>query len=272
MNCMKCGREIPEGSVFCASCAAGPSAAQSGSAESAERKSILWIEQKLVQPTEQRLKRKKKILSIRRKLRAATVLLLICVVLLGGACFFAWSEHQKVLACEAQQEDLRVREGNLALREKSAAALEERNEELEGALSQSRLTIQSQEVTIQNLEQQNLTAIAERDDRIHSLTDETARLQTALETQHDSLTGEIGTLNETVRSLTDEKNRLQSGLTSAEAELKHWEETVVFFQQPGAWRYHNVGCTELDLSRSYSVFTPEDAVKAGLLPCEKCIH
>ena len=271
MNCMKCGREIPEGSVFCASCAAGP-AAQSEAAESAERKSILWIEQKLVQPAEQRLKRKKRILTIRRRLRAMTVLLLLSLALLGGACFFVHREHQKVLACEAQQEELRAREGNLALREKTAAALEEQNASLETALSQSRIMLQQQEVTIQNLEQQNLTAIAERDDRLHAMTDENARLQAELNAQDEAFIGELDSLHGEIDALNTELERLQGSLSSAEAELRHWEQTVVFFQQPGAWRYHTAGCADLDMSRSYSIFTVEDAVKAGLLPCEKCIH
>ena len=127
MNCIKCGREIPEGEMFCAVCAM-PSVAAAP-------------EEPAPKPKKAPRKKKpaaKRIKSGRKLIRRLTVALVAVSVLLAGGLALAALEARDYLG---RKEDLRIREAAVTLREKEADRRDARIQELEQELEAAERTI-----------------------------------------------------------------------------------------------------------------------------------
>lgn len=130
MNCIKCGREIPEGEVFCAVCAM-PSVAVATPEEPAPKVKKAPRKPK---PAAKRMK------SGRKLIRRLTVALTAVSILLVGVLALGALEVRDYLG---RKEDLRIREAAVTLREKEADRRDARIVELEQKLEQANLTIAS---------------------------------------------------------------------------------------------------------------------------------
>lgn len=138
-NCIKCGREIPEGQLFCQECKL-PSVVLP--AEPAPEKKPK-ARKRPVQ------KKKKKKFDFARALRRTRIALLVFLLLFAALAVLVAVETNDYLS---RKEHLRQREANVTLRENEAnnrdariAELEAENTRLQQALESALQTIQAQE-------------------------------------------------------------------------------------------------------------------------------
>ncbi|MBQ7523343.1 MAG: hypothetical protein IJT07_02350 [Oscillospiraceae bacterium] len=146
MNCMRCGRETAEGEAFCPACLENK---KSGAApESLDRKSVLWVEQKIHATRAAETPREKRPISAKtlRTLLIATLAVLLAVI--GGAVV----EHLHYRDYETLRHDLAIREADITLREKEADALDAKVAEAERQLAETKAELAKQSSASRKLE------------------------------------------------------------------------------------------------------------------------
>lgn len=135
MHCIKCGRKIPENTVFCTGCAAPPTpvAPVNLPRKAAEK------------PAAQKKQKSRRKRNVRRIIRVlATLVAVLSLLLIVGSLFVGWHAQRYL----QKKEDLRIREAGVILREKEADNRDTRIQALE---SQLKKTTQELEITQQAL-------------------------------------------------------------------------------------------------------------------------
>lgn len=143
MYCLRCGREIPDGELFCAACAKQP--IEKHQPERRERETVKVQEIKNVAPAPQREEEKEK---KRNKLLLPFLFLCLLVVALGA--FTVYSYHTLNL----QKANYRVREANLALRESELSDLQKNYDTAVAELNAAETAMSEKDQTIQDLEKE----------------------------------------------------------------------------------------------------------------------
>lgn len=139
MNCIKCGREIPEGELFCEVCAM-PSAVPAAPAPPAEPK-------RKKKPKKQRAKKAVDQKTVRR-LRIA---LAVAVCLTLVVSLFSVMGIRQYLK---RTEDLRIREASVTLREKEADNRDNQIAELKAELSEAQELIRGLERALEQAQEE----------------------------------------------------------------------------------------------------------------------
>ena len=125
MNCIKCGRSI-SGGVFCSACSAPPMPAVSVSLPVQKRETV-----KKTAPAKKK-KGRSHYVKLSRSLTAVVAALSVLLLLLSAALFYGTRAYLK------RQQDLRVREASVTLREKEMDDLEQRVSYLEEELAKAK--------------------------------------------------------------------------------------------------------------------------------------
>lgn len=126
MNCIKCGRSISGGGVFCSACSAPPAPM-----------TPVQMPVKKASPAKKTSQKQKKkgrthYIKLSRALTAAVAVLSVMLLLLSAALFYGTRLYLK------RQHDLRVREASVTLREKELDNLENRVTQLEEELAKAK--------------------------------------------------------------------------------------------------------------------------------------
>ena len=126
MNCIKCGREIPEGELFCAVCAMPSVAARS---------------ETIAEPKKEKVKRvRKKKAPDGKAVRGLRTALIICICLLLAVCALVGLAANEYLE---RREALRIREASVTLREKEADNRDNQIAALKTELQEAEKTIRA---------------------------------------------------------------------------------------------------------------------------------
>lgn len=127
MNCIKCGREIPEGQMFCRECKL-PTVTVPVTPPPAPKKPI----------KKKKKKSKRKKFDLAKTVRRLHIALTVISILFAGLCAIVGTELSSYLE---RKEALRQQEANVALRQKEADNRDARIKELEEALQKAEDTI-----------------------------------------------------------------------------------------------------------------------------------
>lgn len=128
MNCIKCGREIPQGQMFCQECKLPPVVLPKE----------LPPEPKPKKPEKKKKKSKKKKFDLHKTLRRLYMALIVVCTLFAALCTIVGLELNSYLE---RRDTLRQKEANVMLREKEANNRDTRIAELEKALQKAEDTI-----------------------------------------------------------------------------------------------------------------------------------
>lgn len=128
MNCIKCGREIPEGQMFCQECKLPPVVIPKELPPEPKPKK---------QPVKKKKKAKKKF-DLHKTLRRLRIALIAVCTLLATLLAIVGTELNAYLE---RKENLRQKEANIVLREREADNRDNRIKELEKALKAAEDTI-----------------------------------------------------------------------------------------------------------------------------------
>ncbi len=273
MNCIRCGRRIPEGQVFCEDCAGVVDEPLRDSPYMS--KHITLPERRpetpgaAPQPAKKAQQQKKAPSVFRRRLHrltAATVLLSIVCVLLLGACgyglhFYFGRFRQERNRLRVQEEELNrraVEVGQMQVelvdtRDALADARDKLSErdrnitKLEQELNIYRMQNSETELSIRELQEENLRLVQENADSAKQLDDWIAKAE--------GLTSQLG-------AVTKERDRLVRKSDFVDAH-------VAFIENDGTGYYHVYSCPHFK-EESYWAFSVNLAISRGYTPCPYC--
>ena len=143
MNCIRCGREIPEQEMLCSICKLPPVTVLPEDAPAAPPKK----EKQRAAKIAKRQNRAKRACSP-RVVRRLVIALVLAVGLLVGAGVFAYRSYDAYLE---RKNDLRVREASVALREQEADNRDARIQALEEELAKTQETLKKTQEDLEQL-------------------------------------------------------------------------------------------------------------------------
>ena len=275
MYCLKCGREIPEGNLFCTDCAAQPDVrnTQYFTAQpdiSAPRPSAPTpVRHDLPEPQPEP----------QRRMNMLLIPLIAVAVLFIGACILCLSMYRSMTV---QRNNFRVKEADLALRESEISGLRQGYDDLKDDLEQANGTISAQKAEIASLKDalhdKDSSASQERYDveaaqkNIQLLTDEKNALLDENEQLNDDLSDLQEALEEqieTVKEVQDELDEMSKKYKSAKEKSDFMDTYIVFVNNNGSNLYHTFDCHSFTKSNFWA-YSRKLAENYGYSPCPDC--
>lgn len=271
-TCIKCGKEIPDGELFCAECGLNPGAAPSRPRPSAaaqpgrmqtpvrRTESPKSSEKQPQEPTgKQPAKPEKK---EKRPGRALTVCACIVAVVSLGLAIWQFSGLAR------QRRVIRLREDDLAEREKRLSTLETQIDDLtaELAAAEEKTAAQTQQIeelltTVNSAESsasQSQYDLSEQQKELEKATDENAALEeqvTALERENERLRADYDTL--------------YAAVDAQSKKLRFMDSYVVFIEDDGTGNYHRYDCGKFS-KKNFWAYSRKLAERQGYTPCAQC--
>lgn len=240
MNCIKCGRTVQDGEVFCSVC----------------RMPTVDTVPTPPQPTKKQKraaakKKKRESISNGKLLRRLTIALLVAVVLILALLGHLFQERASIAA---RKDDLRVREASIALREREADSRDAKIAALEQELSESK----------------ELIATLQEAFDPHSADTESNNVESTL-LWHDNkqLSARVEALESQLESLRNEKMLNDLAVIDLTTRSEFLAKYVVFVQNDGSKRYHRYGCESFS-GKDFWAYSPKLAEEAGYVPCPNC--
>ncbi len=264
MNCIKCGREIPDGELFCVACSLAPEKRETlpRQQHKAAKPAKPAIQRRPVRPAQQppRQDRSKP----KRPRKTAVAIVLLSVLLAVALGFIILTQAQ----LEMKWRRLRTREADLQLKEDAASEVEKARDDLSLQLAAAREETDRLQREVDQLQRQLndsegsvSQAQYDMDAQQQALEDLTAKDQT-LEAENAALESQVATLTAEVESLTDKSDRYQE-------KADFLDSYVVFVNNDGSKLYHSYDCAHFDRQRFWA-YSRKLAESSGFTPCPDC--
>ena len=278
MHCIKCGREIPEGELFCVACSLAPEPAEPVKAAKAPQKPKAAPRpqtkapepkgtrgstarpqakgaQTKVTPAERRPKGIKKLV---------TALVLVCLLLAGSVAYIVLTQGDVVLA----RRQLRTKEADLILRETSLEELENTRDTLTQQLTEAKASIQELQEQIEVLEQQLNESKNDVSQSQYDMTSQQQEMELLTQENADLLT-EIEGLESDLAKVNNQVSQLTAANATYSAKANFMDSYVVFVNNDGSKIYHSYDCPEFKRD-SFWAYSRKLAESNGYSPCSKC--
>ena len=249
MNCIKCGREIPEGELFCAVCSQAPEQREPVRRPAPAAQS---------RPSDARKNTGARSAERRSSKKGPTVALVLVCLLLAGAIGYIVLSHGRLTV---EQNRLEARQQQLEQREQEFAALEQSKEALSAQLETANDSIAILEDEISKLERQLNESQSNVSQSQYDLTSQKQQL--------DKLTGEKNALEEAAQLLQEQLTSLQTSYAVASEKANFMDSYVVFVNNDGSGLYHTYDCSQFKRD-SFWAYSRKLAQSNGYDPCPQC--
>lgn len=265
MNCIKCGREIPDGELFCAECSlTSPAGREPAPRHPAKTARLPEREATAALPGQPGSGRQKSDSEPRRPRGLIVALVVVCLIAAGSIAFLALNYGKFAI----QKANLRVREADLALRENEADELEQQLADVQSQLAAAQKNLEQMEETVSELQAQLHGSESSMTQAQYDMTSQQQKLEkltgenTELLSMVDSLESQIGLLNDQIAGLK----------TSSEAykeKADFMDSYVVFVNNDGSKVYHRYDCPEFKKD-SFWAYSRKLAESNGYTACPIC--
>lgn len=266
MNCIKCGRPIPDGELFCVECSLAPPAREGASAHPAAPAPAHDAAQ---EPA-----------PARRPVGLIVALVLALALAAGETVWLIRDLTQN----NTQSAALTRANTELAQSNSRISTLEDELARTDEALTASELTADELRAEIDALELQLGTAAGSATQSRFDLTEqqsEYAELVAQFEelsARTEQLEQDLADTQEALADAQADLSESQSTLTALRAENAGLSEKVSFFDTYAVFvtvddptYYHHYGCSEVG-SRDYWIYNRKLAESKGSTPCPLCCH
>ena len=262
-TCIKCGREIPDGELFCKDCALNPGT-------HTERKPAPQLHGKMqkpiVHPPKPRPAPQTASQPAPQKKRSGhgVVIAIFCVftaLSLGLSIYL-------IANSASQRVSLRLRESDLEEREQHLTVLEQSLETAQQELAEAKDQLTEQTKTIEELQTSFSTAQSTVSQTQYDMTTQQAELTRVTE-EKDALEKENEALEQSVQALTASNEELASSNKLFLTKSKFMDAYVVFVENDGTGQYHKYGCDHFAQS-SFWAYSRKLAEANGYTPCPYC--
>lgn len=262
-TCIKCGREIPDGELFCPACSLNPGA------EGAPAKHPLpaqpgRMQQPVRQQSAPRPAPAKTEPEPQPKRTGRVPLVIASLLAVLGIGLAVW----QFATLETQRRRLRLREEGLAEREKQLVSMQTEIDELTAALAEA-----EDASAAQTLEIEDLTASLNRVERSvsqsqYDLTEQQKTLEEA-NADNETLTSQVTALEQANEKLEKDYGALQKQSAAQSEQIRFFDSYVVFVEDDGTGRYHKYACAGF-LKKNFWAYSRKLAEKQGYTPCPVC--
>ncbi len=267
MKCIKCGREIPEGELFCVECslnAAAPLLEGAGERYPAPKgrmqtpRPVKRAAPQLMGPMPEARRSGKGVK------RALVIVSLLLALTLG---FLGWQYGN----IGVQRARLMSMEEGLAVRERTLEDLYNQIDELTMEQENLEKTIADRDLRIQELQAQLTGSQSSQSQSEYDLTAKQAELD-GLMTENQQLHQVTLDLESQLDLLTEEKETLEAALETAVAykgKADFMDNYVVFVENNGTGHYHTYDCESFSKSNFWA-YSRKLAESNGYKPCPVC--
>lgn len=285
-TCIKCGRPVPDGELFCEACNLNPGDldldALSGK-KPAPRPQTSQPQGRMKAPVKQPPKPRPASQPVRVKTKApAGLVAALWIVSILALVASALALYQ-LSSTQSHRTALRLRQSQLEEQEAYYAQVEQELAQLTGQLDQAQATLQAQEAQIRQLEagindaqssaSQSQYDISTKEAALEKAAAENARLTAtveALETEKEGLTQTLEELGKSVEELKKTVSDLtaQNKLLTQKADFM--DAYVVFVENDKTGLYHRYGCAAF-AQKSFWAYSRKLAESNGYSPCPVCM-
>lgn len=264
MNCIKCGKEIPDGELFCVECSLNLPADRQSSAEAPRAAAPQGRMQKpvpvrraapqMVGPQVQAPKR--------TGLRAALVI--VSLLLAASLGFLAW-QYGNILV---ERNRLRTRAAALTAEENHIAALEEQIDTVTQQLEETEQLLAARNETIRELESQLSGSQSSQSQSEYDLTTAQSQLNQLTEENRQLLTM-TEDLEAELEALEEERDQALQQAERYREKADFMDSYVVFVEDDGTGYYHTYSCRNF-LRSKFWAYSRRLAESNGYTPCPVC--
>ena len=278
MNCIKCGREIPDGELFCVACSMAPEppepvkpakgtqkpkGAARPQAKGAEAKALHGNGAR-IQPKGTAAKGSSGERRTRTSKKLVAALVIVSLLLAASVTYLAVSQGRVLLA----RRQLRTKEADLILRETSLEDLESARDELTRQLEEAKASIAELEGQIEDLERQLNESQSSVSQSQYDMTSQQQEMDLLTQENADLLT-EIEGLESDLAKVNSQVSQLTAANATYSAKANFMDTYVVFVNNDGSKLYHSYDCSEFRRD-SFWAYSRKLAESNGYSPCPKC--
>lgn len=274
-TCIRCGKQVPEGELFCAECSLLPLGREPEKPHKAPPEPAR-MRKPVPKPKPAAPRQTKAPAGTSRGVK--TVLVLVSLLAAGA---FALVITQ-ALGARRQNVELRVREESLAAREAEYDSAQEKVNSLEQALDEAQLALRARDEQIEELQSgiaaaqssanQSQYDMTTQQSELDQLRADSAALQESVEAlteENETLTEERDTLQEENEALTEERDALKETQTELQEKASFMDSYVVFVEDDKSSLYHRYACSAFK-KKSFWAYSRKLAENYGYKPCPKC--
>lgn len=287
MYCLRCGREIPDGELFCRTCGKQPIEKQ----QPPEIREPVRVQEAARATVAER--QETVAVVPKKKMNKLLIPMLLTLMLAIAACVFTLYTYQQI---NIQKANYRVKEANLTLRENELSDLEKNYELTCAELEAANRTIDEQNAEIRGLNQEILEwesaasqneydaataqkAIEELTTANEELTGANEELTTAneeltevnkgLEAENTALDQQILEKTAEVTAIRAELDYMTASYETASTKANFMDSYVVFVNNNGTKYYHNYDCYLFSKSNFWA-YSRKLAQNQGYSACPSC--
>ena len=280
MNCIKCGREIPEGELFCEQCSQAPvlrepvrknsspsrthkpskAADSKPSAKNDARTSVRSHGGARLEPAA------KKAASDGAKPSRKPLVALIIVSLLLVASLAYITVNFGGLAKDRRR--LQAKEADLSLRETEMTEVIKERDNLTAQLSEATISIETLEEQIDQLERDLNASQSSVSQSQYDITSQQQEME-LLTAERDELKNAVTNLEGEISQLNTQISQLQASNATYSAKASFMDSYVVFVNNDGSNLYHKYDCSEFT-RQNFWAYSRKLAESNGYDPCPKC--
>lgn len=262
-TCIKCGREIPDGELFCNDCALNPGASET------VQKPAPALSGRMQKPVVHPPKPKPQPQPVqptppKRRTGHGVVIAILCVFTVLSLFLSIY-----LLANSASQRvSLRLRESDLEEREQHLTVLEQSLSDTQQELLDAKDELSQQAQTIEELQRSFSSAQSTVSQTQYDMTTQQAELERATQ-ENKALQQENEALEQSVETLTATNEELASSNRLFLSKSKFMDSYVVFVENDGSGLYHKYGCDDF-AQTSFWAYSRKLAEANGYKPCPRC--
>ena len=271
-QCIKCGKEIPQGELFCLECSLNPGSTLFDDRPRAERHAAPKGRMQTPVPVKrapiQNVQPGRASQPAKQK-RGGLVAALVIVSLLLAVCVgFVLTQYGNLLV---EKNRIRAKEADLELRRTEIENLYDQLEALTATLDENKIVIAAKEQEIQDLTKRLAESQSSQNQGAYDLTtaeQELVRLEgenKELLEMTDELDAEIDELEKTIAALEYELNLAEAYKTKSD----FLDSYVVFVENNGTNCYHTYDCSQFS-KNNFWAYSRKLAEAQGFGPCPTC--
>lgn len=261
MECIKCGKPVSEGELFCHQCSMNLGLQD----KPAEPQSVRYPEAKgrmQTPPPRQPQPAPKPVQKSAPKGKSGgskAPFAVVCLLLIAALGFIAW----QYTGIQLEKNRLRVREDELSSMEWDLAELTDENADLIAQIEAAQQTIAAKELALQEVEQ----ALTGSESTMSQTQYDLANMKLELERAKSELTAMEAELESLQTQLEAAQKRAEDARTWQE-KAQFMDKHVVVVEDDGSGYYHTYGCPSFP-GRTFFVFSRNAAAK-NYKPCPVC--
>lgn len=267
MNCIKCGKEIPDGELFCQTCSLNRTPNPEAEHISHRIPAPTGQMQKPVPVKRTAPQMMGPQVKAPRRVGLGTALIIVSVLLAASLGFLAW-QYGNIFV---ERNRLRTREDAIVAQEQEVEALQQQIEQLTAELNETEQMLAARNETIKDLEAKLSGSQSSQTQSEFDLTNAQTQLDQLTE-ENRQLLAMAEDLEAQISSMEEEQAALETALDQARAyeeKADFMDSYVVFVEDDGTGYYHTYSCRNFPRNKFWA-YSRKLAEANGYDPCPIC--